>query len=114
MTKQQELDCYKRALIDFKKGFNPSTRSGLCHYFAELSLFDEDFDFLFEEIYLLDKPKAEIFPTLAELRTQPSSSDNAYWFYGTAISSKGKMQRIVALHEAIEKLEKELKNENHD
>lgn len=102
MTKKQELELYKLALIDWSKQirsqFKLNTLDGFCHYFHF------QFNINFGDL-----------KTLPALGKQWIDKDgNTYFFESDGSFEKGRKSRIEALQKAIEILENELKTENHE
>lgn len=114
MTKQQELEFYKCALMDWSKpvdeAFETNTRFGFCAYFMwrEFPIDIEEVIESFDGHNL-----GEDFNTLYSLRTNKLFCSR-YWFSGVGTTEKGRKERVKALKKAIEILEKELKSESHE
>lgn len=104
MTQQEELDLYKKALIDWEKPIEECdyncTQFGFCWYF------DESGKYEFEGC-IYNTFKVEL-PILFNQRLI-KRSDCHYLYEGR--TNKGRQQRVQALKNAIEILETQLKQE---
>lgn len=99
MTEQEELDLYKKALVDWEKPIyqaeETETAKGFCWYFEYKSLgyfynsFEKSLPFLF---------------------IQRKTADNEDFHYrSNGKNPEGRQQRVTALKNAIETLENKLK-----
>ena len=96
MTKKEELEIYRKALIDWEKTYQYGsyTNTGFCNYFLNIHGLNLYFKF------------KEIFPKLYSQR-EIRHEDRHYRRSGRDIV--GRIKRVTALKNAIEILETQLK-----
>lgn len=100
MTQQEELDLYKKALVDWEKPLkfchDNYTRYGFCWYFRHI-----------HDVWLYDDNFPVALPTLFKQRIYKE----LFHYDLTGDYIEGRQQRVTALKNAISILENKLKQE---
>lgn len=106
MTQQEELDLYRKALVDWEKPFKISSNEA-----CEGNLMKTDMGFCF---YFLDAHDLDLYCdrfecTLPVLYDQRINRNSSFHYDGDGDSYVGRQQRVTALKNAISILENKLK-----